>query len=50
MSLLDHINAPAELKALSRTELTALAAEIRERLIEVCAVNGGHVGANLGVV
>ncbi len=50
MSLLDHIDSPAELKSLSCTELTALAAEIRERLIEVCSVNGGHVGANLGVV
>jgi len=50
MPLLDAINSPAELKSLSRTELTTLAAEIRERLIEVCAVNGGHVGANLGVV
>ncbi|NCO58660.1 MAG: 1-deoxy-D-xylulose-5-phosphate synthase [Nitrospirae bacterium CG18_big_fil_WC_8_21_14_2_50_70_55] len=50
MSLLDQINSPADLKPLSFAELANLAAEIRERLIEVCAVNGGHVGASLGVV
>ncbi len=50
MAILEKIDSPADLKALSHAELDTLAEEIRERLIEVCAVNGGHVGANLGVV
>ena len=35
---------------MSRDELRALSAEIRERLIEVCSQTGGHIGAGLGVV
>ena len=35
---------------MSRDELRALSAEIRERLIEVCSRTGGHIGAGLGVV
>ncbi len=50
MSLLAAITSPADLKQLSRDDLIALAAEIRERLIECCSVTGGHIGASLGVV
>jgi 1-deoxy-D-xylulose-5-phosphate synthase len=50
MSLLDRIESPADLKALSRDELRALSQEIRERLIDVCSRTGGHIGAGLGVV
>jgi 1-deoxy-D-xylulose-5-phosphate synthase len=50
MSLLDRVASPADLKQLSRDELRTLAADIRERLIEVCARTGGHIGAGLGVV
>jgi 1-deoxy-D-xylulose-5-phosphate synthase len=50
MSLLDRINGPADLRALTAEELTTLAAEIRERLIDVCSRTGGHIGAGLGVV
>lgn len=50
MSLLDRIEHPNDLKALSADELPQLAAEIRERLISVCAANGGHLAPNLGVV
>ena len=35
---------------MSRDDLRALSAEIRERLIEVCSRTGGHIGAGLGVV
>ena len=49
-SLLDQINSPADLKALSKEQLPQLAEEIRALLIEVCSINGGHIGANLGVV
>ena len=50
MSLLEQIQSPVDLKALSFEQLADLAAEIRERIIETTAVNGGHVGPNLGVV
>src|SRR5689334_16962980 len=50
MALLDKVRSPADLKQLTRDELRALAAEIRERLIEVCSRTGGHIGAGLGVV
>jgi len=50
MSLLEQIHGPADLKALSRDQLPALAEEIRHRLIESCSITGGHIGASLGVV
>ena len=50
MSLLARVQSPADLKRFSRDELRALAAEMRERLIAVCATTGGHIGAGLGVV
>jgi 1-deoxy-D-xylulose-5-phosphate synthase len=50
MSLLDRIQSPADLKALSRDELRLVADEVRERLIDVCSRTGGHIGAGLGVV
>ncbi len=50
MALLDSIHGPADLKALSRDQLPALAQEVRERLIACCSVTGGHIGASLGVV
>ena len=50
MGILERIASPADLKALSRDELRALAEEIRNRLIDVCSRTGGHIGAGLGVV
>lgn len=50
MSILDSIESPADLKALSKTQLAELAADIRQRLIEKVSVTGGHLGPNLGVV
>ena len=50
MSILERVNSPADLKALSREELRQLAGEMRERLIDVCSRTGGHIGAGLGVV
>lgn len=49
-SLLDKINSPADIKNYSRDEIDQLCAEIRERLIETVAQNGGHLASNLGVV
>ena len=50
MSILKTIKSPTDVKKLSMGELTELAAEIRERLIQSVAKTGGHIGPNLGVV
>jgi 1-deoxy-D-xylulose-5-phosphate synthase len=50
MSILDRISRPADIRGLSNEELETLAADIRERLIDVCSRTGGHIGAGLGVV
>ena len=50
MSLLDDITSPDDVKQLDFAQLTELASEIRERIINTTSVNGGHVGPNLGVV
>jgi len=47
---LDSINSPADVRALPLHDLPALAEEIRGRIIEVVARNGGHLGSNLGTV
>ncbi len=49
-SLLDTLNSPEELRALSADKLPRLAGEIRERIIKVVLKNGGHLASNLGVV
>ncbi|MBV9291170.1 MAG: 1-deoxy-D-xylulose-5-phosphate synthase, partial [Frankiales bacterium] len=41
---------PDDLKALDSADLPALAAEIREFLVDAVARTGGHLGSNLGVV
>ena len=48
--LIEKINSPADVKKLSAKELTALAEELRGRLIDVISKNGGHLSSNLGVV
>jgi len=48
--ILDSINEPSALKALTMEELTLLAAEIRETLIATVSETGGHLAPNLGVV
>ena len=50
MSILDRISGPADIRGFSNEELETLAADIRERLIDVCSRTGGHIGAGLGVV
>lgn len=50
MNLLERINEPSDIKALSLDELMLLAEEIRKRIIEVTSVNGGHLSSNLGIV
>lgn len=48
--LLDAINSPADLKGRSRAEIKQIAAEVRDEVIDVVAVTGGHLGSGLGVV
>ncbi len=48
--LLDQIDTPADLRPLKREELKQLAGELRQELIDVVSVTGGHLGAGLGVV
>ena len=50
MSILDRIAGPADVRTLTRDELRMLAADVRERMVDVCSRTGGHIGAGLGVV
>jgi 1-deoxy-D-xylulose-5-phosphate synthase len=49
-TLLDTVNSPAELRALSREQLPQLASELREFLVESVSKTGGHLSSNLGTV
>jgi 1-deoxy-D-xylulose-5-phosphate synthase len=48
--ILDQVNHPHDLKELSLEQLEQLAAEIRQRIVEVVNRNGGHLASNLGSV
>lgn len=48
--LLDAIDSPADVQALSKADLKTLCAEIRELLVDTISTTGGHLGPNLGVV
>ncbi|MGE5581512.1 MAG: 1-deoxy-D-xylulose-5-phosphate synthase N-terminal domain-containing protein, partial [Bacillota bacterium] len=48
--ILENINGPADLKKLSAKQLTELAGEIRQLLVETVSRTGGHLAPNLGVV
>jgi len=50
MSLIEKMNSPDDLKALSLKELAALSQEIRAFLIREISQTGGHLASNLGVV
>ncbi|MEM0906755.1 MAG: 1-deoxy-D-xylulose-5-phosphate synthase [Pseudomonadota bacterium] len=49
-AMLDRVKSPRDLRTLSEEELKVLADELRQELIEVVSVTGGHLGAGLGVV
>ena len=49
-SLLESINAPADLRRLSRGQLGQLAHELRSYLLASVAKTGGHLSSNLGTV
>ena len=48
--LLDTIHYPADLRKLEKKQLTQLASELREELVDAVSFTGGHLGAGLGVV
>ena len=48
--ILDSINSPSDLQALSLVECEQLAAEMRDFIVEAVTRTGGHLGSNLGVV
>ncbi|MBB64539.1 MAG: 1-deoxy-D-xylulose-5-phosphate synthase [Waddliaceae bacterium] len=49
-SLLQQIQSPSDLKELTMEELYLLSDQVRQRIIDVMAANGGHLGSNLGTV
>jgi 1-deoxy-D-xylulose-5-phosphate synthase len=48
--LLDHINRPADLRALDREDLEQVVDELRAYLLWCVGRTGGHFGASLGVI
>ena len=48
--LLKNINTPSDLKKLDRTQLHQLSEELRQYIVDVVSVHGGHFGASLGVI
>lgn len=50
MAILDKINTPRDVKALTLPELESLSLELREQVIDVVNQNGGHLASPLGVV
>lgn len=48
--ILDRVNVPADLKALTDAELRRLADELRGEVVGAVAQTGGHLGSSLGVV
>ncbi|WP_061962214.1 1-deoxy-D-xylulose-5-phosphate synthase [Demequina flava] len=48
--MLERISQPQDVRALNQEELTELASEIRDVLVDSVSRTGGHLGPNLGVV
>ena len=48
--LLERVNSPEDIKGLTMGQLKQLCGEIREYMVECCAVNPGHLGSSLGAV
>lgn len=48
--ILQHIDSPSDIRSLNQTDLTQLAQELREFIIDIVATKEGHLGASLGVV
>src|SRR3954462_7349775 len=48
--LLEKINYPKDLRKLKEKDLQQVVDELRQYIIDIVSVNGGHFGASLGVV
>ncbi len=48
--LLAGINSPSDLRKLDESQLETVSAELRQFIIDLVSVKGGHFGASLGVV
>ena len=48
--LLKTISDPSDLKKLDRSQLYQLSEELRQYIVDIVSVHGGHFGASLGVV
>lgn len=48
--LLSKVNIPADLRKLSEGQLEQFSQELRQYIVDIVSVNGGHFGASLGVV
>lgn len=48
--ILPNIQSPKDIKSLSIQKLNQLSFEIRQRIIEILSINGGHLASNLGSV
>ncbi len=48
--LLDTVDTPKELRKLEDDQLPQLARELRDEMIDIVSLTGGHLGAGLGVV
>jgi len=48
--ILDKVNFPQDIRSLDLNDLTTLAQEIREMIIETVSRNGGHLASSLGTV
>jgi len=48
--ILPYIDSPSDIRSLNLTDLTLLAQELREFIIDIVATKEGHLGASLGVV
>src|ERR1700761_7486530 len=49
-NFLQHINYPSDLKQLNEDQLEQVCQELRQYIIDVVSVNGGHFAASLGTV
>ncbi len=50
MTILPTIHSPAQLRALPRSQLKALAGELRDYVLQSVSQTGGHLSSNLGTV
>jgi 1-deoxy-D-xylulose-5-phosphate synthase len=50
MRFLESITSPADLKDVPRERLPEFAEELREEIVRVCSLSGGHLASSLGAV